>query len=277
MNEVEKQKIISDLKSFYKKLRNYQIRQNRRAKQKFSEAQDRSLNALRLELQREQGRLSEIISKYGGIGHVSHFDLLTGSHIQYEGFSHSLSSLEMDSGHFKALDGSIGLVNKAIGKLESITIAELEVQEGDLVQEIKHVVAESPLKIFDAMCLHPRVVEASRGLFKDKYYSDAIFRAFTAVSNFVKEKSGLSLDGKALMSAAFNEDKPVIKINDLLTKPDHDEQEGFKFLFMGGQVGIRNPKAHDNVIQADPYRTLEYLSLASLLMKRIEEGKIVKI
>ena len=136
---------------------------------------------------------------------------------------------------------------------------------------------ELPVNLFDAMQFHPRLVEASRGLFKDGYYSDAIFRAFTAVNNFVKEKSGLSLDGKALMSAAFNEEKPVIKINDLLTKPDRDEQEGFKFLFMGGQVGIRNPKAHDNVVQTDPYRTLEYLGFASLLMKRIEEGKIVKL
>ena len=53
--------------------------------------------------------------------------------------------------------------------------------------------------------------------------------------------------------------------------------EGFKFLFKGATIGIRNPKAHDNVIQTDPYKTLEYLGLASLLMRRIEEGKIVKL
>ena len=43
---------------------------------------------------------------------------------------------------------------------------------------------------------------------------------------------------------------------------------------MGAMVGIRNPKAHDNIIQADPYRMLEYLAFASLLMKRVEEGKV---
>ena len=137
--------------------------------------------------------------------------------------------------------------------------------------------AELPIHLFDAMRLHPKVVKASRGLFKDKYYADAIFRAFTAVTNFVKEKSGQLLDGKQLMATVFNEDKPIIKINELLNKYDRDEQEGFKFLFMGGQVGIRNPKAHDNIVQTDPYRTLEYLGFASLLMKRIEEGKVVKL
>ncbi|MEA3443042.1 MAG: TIGR02391 family protein [Chloroflexota bacterium] len=60
------------------------------------------------------------------------------------------------------------------------------------------------------------------------------------------------------------------------TQSDKDEQEGFKFLFMGAMVGIRNPKAHDNVVQADPYRTLEYLSFASLLMRKIEKGEITR-
>jgi len=78
------------------------------------------------------------------------------------------------------------------------------------------------------------------------------------------------------MSTAFNEEKPVIKINELLDKYDRDEQEGFKFLFMGAQVGIRNPKAHSNIIQTDPYRTLEYLAFASLLMRRVEESTVVK-
>ena len=134
-----------------------------------------------------------------------------------------------------------------------------------------------PIELFDAMHFHPKVIEASRGLFKDEHYSDAILRAFIAVCVFVKEKSRSSLDGKSLMSSAFNEEKPLIKINDLLTQSDRDEQEGFKFLYMGSQVGIRNPKAHDNIIQRDPHRTLEYLSLASLLMKRVEEGKAVKL
>jgi len=131
---------------------------------------------------------------------------------------------------------------------------------------------ELPLYLFDSMRFHPKIAEASRTLFKDGHYRDAILRAFIEVNNSVKAKARLEVDGKALMSQAFRVDNPVIRLNELKTPSEKDEQEGFMFLFMGAMVGIRNPKAHDNISQTDPLRTLEYLALASLLMKRAEEG-----
>jgi uncharacterized protein (TIGR02391 family) len=134
-------------------------------------------------------------------------------------------------------------------------------------------IRETTTDLFDKMQFHPKVIKVSKSLFETGHYAPAIFEAFKAVNNFVKEKTSLSQDGKALMSKVFNENNPVIKLNELSTVSDKDEQEGFKFLFMGAMVGIRNPKAHDNIVQTDPYRTLEYLSFASLLMRRAEEGK----
>jgi uncharacterized protein (TIGR02391 family) len=135
---------------------------------------------------------------------------------------------------------------------------------------------EVAIHLFNRMQFHPKIIKASKSLFETGHYSPAIFEAFKAVNNFVKQKTGLSLDGKALMAQVFRQEDPIIKLSELGTQSDHDEQEGFKFLFMGAMVGIRNPKAHDNVVQTDPFRTLEYLALASLLMKRVEEGKVVK-
>lgn len=140
--------------------------------------------------------------------------------------------------------------------------------------EIPRDTAELANFLFDKMQFHPKVVEASRSLFESGHYAQAIFEAFKVVNNFIKQKTSLNLDGKQLMAKAFNEEGPVIKLNELKTQSDRDEQEGFKFLFMGAMVGIRNPKAHDNVVQTDLYRTLEYLGFASLLMKRAEEGKV---
>ena len=130
--------------------------------------------------------------------------------------------------------------------------------------------------LFDEMQFHPLVVEASKSRFESGHYSDAIFAAFKAVDNFVKKKTSLSIYGKDLMAKVFNEDNPIIKLNELRTKSNRDEQEGFRFLFMGAMEGIRNPKAHDEVAELDPYKTLEYLGLASLLMRRAEEGKLVR-
>lgn len=269
MDETGKQKIISELNKFCKELRSYKNRQSRRCEATFSETQIRSLDTLRLKLQRDHGRLHYIISKYGGNAYVSIVN------IKCEVFSYSLSSLDMGFRGFEALDAAISVVNRAIGKLESTPSASIEIQDINVTQCPENI-AKVPNLLFDKMQFHPKVVETSKSLFETGHYAQAIFEAFKAINNFAKEKTGQYLDGKDLMAKVFREQGPLIKLNKLKTQSERDEQEGFKFLFMGAMVGIRNPKAHDNVIQTDPYRTLEYLSFASLLMRRIEEGKVAQ-
>jgi hypothetical protein len=60
-----------------------------------------------------------------------------------------------------------------------------------------------------------------------------------------------------------------IKLNPLSTPEEKDEQRGVIYLFVG-IVGIRNRKAHDNVILDSPERAVEYLGLASLLMRLLD-------
>ena len=120
--------------------------------------------------------------------------------------------------------------------------------------------------------LHPLVKKVSRGLFNNGHYSQAIFEAYKAIVNEVKNVSGINnLDGKPLMERVFSLNNPMIKFNNLQTQSDQDEQVGLMLLFSGAALGIRNPKAHDNVTQKDPIRTLAYLSLAALLLDRIDE------
>lgn len=210
------------------------------------------------------------ISEYGGDVSIK----IKG--INWDSFIYSLRSLNMAHDQFDALDKALNMVNKAIENIELIVIDTIDWREIAVPQHPKKQ-AEKVTYSLDLMRLHPKIVEVSMSLFETEHYAQAIFEVFKAVNNFVKEKSGKSLDGKALMSKVFSEDKPVIMLNELLTQSDRDEQEGFKFLFMGAMVGIRNPEAHDNVVQTDPYRTLEYLSFASLLMKRVEEGRVVPL
>jgi len=126
-----------------------------------------------------------------------------------------------------------------------------------------------PLQLFDAMQFHPKIINASRALFEDEYYAQAIFEAFKAVENFVQDKSDLNLYGTNLMETVFNEENPIIKV----PEAGHyykDVQRGFKHLFIGASQGIRNPKAHKEIIQKDPYITLQYLGFFSFLLKRID-------
>src|SRR2546427_593362 len=106
--------------------------------------------------------------------------------------------------------------------------------------------------------LHRGIAEVSGRLFNDGHYASAIFEAFKAVNNRVKVCVPESdLDGTALMGYAFNPDEPRIKLTPCRTKSEKDEQRGFMFIFMGAMQGIRNPKAHDAVVQTDPQEAFE--------------------
>ena len=176
MNEAEKQKIITELKNFYKELRSYKNRQLRKHKTKFTEAQNRSLDALRLKLQRDHGRLKEVVSEYGGSAYIPVPVLGT----RYEVFSHSLGTLKMEFRGFDALDGAIGLVNKAIGALEAARLTDIESQEVSVLQApkafISHGKRPSALKklcdFLKALGIEPLVVEEEPSL--DKTVDDKV-------------------------------------------------------------------------------------------------------
>jgi uncharacterized protein (TIGR02391 family) len=141
----------------------------------------------------------------------------------------------------------------------------------------------NPNEVFDSLQLHPVIRKASEGLFKDGHYAQAIFDACKALINYVKRESGeKSIDGTDLMGQVFsikrNErtnqitKKPVLQLNKLRSREDIDEQMGFMHLFMGSVLGIRNPKAHAEIEQKDPFKALEYLAFLSLLAKRTQEA-----
>ena len=183
--------------------------------------------------------------------------------------------LPYSSSTIDALLRCVALTRMAIGKFKSDIEQGIRDEQGNQTKKPEKKTqqkysTEVLVQLFDSMQFHPEIAKASRKLFKDGHYTDAIFRAFTVVNNFVKAKTGLDIDGKALMSRVFRVENPLIKLNELKTQSEKDEQEGFMFLFMGAMVGIRNPKAHDNIIQRNPLRTLEYLALASMLMRRAE-------
>jgi uncharacterized protein (TIGR02391 family) len=126
-------------------------------------------------------------------------------------------------------------------------------------------------KMFNERKLHNSVVFASKNLFKDGHYSQSIFEACKSLNKRVQEISGSSLDGKKLMLDVFSVNEPKIKLNENKTTSDKDEQEGFMHIYSGVMHGIRNPKGHDLINLKDPYKSLEYLSLISLLFKKLDE------
>ena len=125
---------------------------------------------------------------------------------------------------------------------------------------------------FDERNIHPDISKVSLQLFDNGHYSQATFEAFKYLDLYVKRLSRVNESGFKLMMTAFAEANPKIKLTDLVTASDIDEQSGFKFIFAGVMSAIRNPRGHE--ITTDPiHRCLDHLSLASVLLRRIEERK----
>jgi uncharacterized protein (TIGR02391 family) len=111
--------------------------------------------------------------------------------------------------------------------------------------------------------------------FVDDHLDVAIFEAFKAVNNRVKEMTGLDLDGSKLMDEALGPSDPRIKFADLSTQTGRDVQQGLHFLFRGAVLGIRNPDAHEQFKPLDEEEGLEKLAFASMLMRRLDEAEVL--
>jgi uncharacterized protein (TIGR02391 family) len=249
MDTHERAKTIEELEGLIKEFKSYK---RLYSKSDLTISQERYSESLRLRLQRRIGKAKNLVVQLTGLQYAAELNY------KFDFWVEAVRTGGYTPRTIESIDDCIQACNVAIGKLD-----ELE------VQEIENAGAESPLKIFDAMKFHPRIIKASKSLFNSGHYAEAIFAAFKAVENFVQDKSGLTLYGTNLMERVFNEENPIIKV----PEAGHyykEVQKGFKHLFIGASQGIRNPKAHKEIIQKDPYITLHYLGFFSFLLKRID-------
>jgi uncharacterized protein (TIGR02391 family) len=124
---------------------------------------------------------------------------------------------------------------------------------------------------FESRNIHPDFPTKVRTLFDDGHWEQAVFEAFKYIETEVKRISGVrGKTGNALMMEVFNEGSPLIALNSLSSDSESDEQKGFKFIFAGAVTGIRNPRGHEVDIGDTPDEALDYLALASLLLRRLD-------
>ena len=128
------------------------------------------------------------------------------------------------------------------GRIEVIAIlnglnGRLQEKRADFVGGV----APAPSSYFDRLNLHPRIRDVARDRFIDGYHWDAVFAASKALINFIKERSGLDIDGASLVRTAFSKNNPILAFNELANQTDIDEQEGMMHLFEGAVLAVRNP------------------------------------
>lgn len=123
---------------------------------------------------------------------------------------------------------------------------------------------------FDERNIHPSIGKIAQALFDDGHYSQATFEVFKFIDREVKSISGVDDSGYNLMMKAFGEKNTKIKLTEMSTQSEIDEQAGYRNIFAGAMSAIRNPRGHE--LGTDPIdRCLDHLSFASVLLRRLEE------
>jgi uncharacterized protein (TIGR02391 family) len=125
---------------------------------------------------------------------------------------------------------------------------------------------------FDSRDIHPKLPQVVRDLFDDGHYAQATFEAFKYVDKEIQRLSGDPESGFKLMMKVFPENSPLIRLTPCTTTSDKDEQKGYQFIFAGSVLAIRNPRGHEHSVKDDPDTCMDHLSLASLLLRRLERS-----
>ena len=124
---------------------------------------------------------------------------------------------------------------------------------------------------FETRNIHPDLPARVRKLFDDGYLPESVLTAFKYLDVEVKRMSSIRRKtGYELMTHAFGSKPPVIALNRGATDSDEDEQRGYRDLFAGATAGIRNPRGHEVYVPDTPDQALDYLALASLLLRKLD-------
>lgn len=123
--------------------------------------------------------------------------------------------------------------------------------------------------------IHPEVRSASEEKFNKNEYKDAVFASSLELGTYIKKKGGSkipdNMDGTKLMEMTFG--KPVLSLNDQ-SQSGEDLHVGYKKIFEGSVLAIRNPKAHGN-FEIEKNRAMHLIFLCSLLFYKVDEAKLV--
>ncbi|MCE5271564.1 TIGR02391 family protein [bacterium] len=128
------------------------------------------------------------------------------------------------------------------------------------------------LHLFEERNIHPSLQNIAKRLFDDGHFAQATFEAFKFLDKEVQRHAKNKEFGVKLMMQVFNEKSPQIKLSALSSESECDEQEGYKFLFAGSVLAIRNPRGHEYIIKDTIDQCLDHLVLVSLLLRRLDDA-----
>jgi uncharacterized protein (TIGR02391 family) len=110
-------------------------------------------------------------------------------------------------------------------------------------------------------------------LVADGRMSEAVSEAMRLVEERVQSLTASDESGPTLMESVFGAKPPQLDITTATGQTAEDEREGFRLLFIGAMLGLRDPERAGVSVPAAVDEALECLALASMLMRRLDRAE----
>lgn len=152
-------------------------------------------------------------------------------------------------------DGNLQKTNKAY------TIADVQIKADNLKQEIEKRNG------------HQELIKYCKAELLANNYFHAVFEANKGLFARIRELSGLTTDGNALIEEAFSQN-PILTINNYQTKSEKDEHKGFCNILKGLCGMFRNTESHEPKVSWEITKqdALEILGIISYCHRRLDNA-----
>lgn len=159
-----------------------------------------------------------------------------------------------------------GLEFQEDGKFHKVASASTLSEAENRASKLKETIASRKL--------HSHLLKFCRAELLQNNYFHAVLEATKSIASMIRDKTGLTSDGAALLDEAFSGNSPMLKINAFGTESEKSEQKGFVNLAKGLFGTFRNPTAHSARIEwsLSEEDAVDLFTLASYVLRRIEKS-----
>lgn len=122
---------------------------------------------------------------------------------------------------------------------------------------------------------HQEVLKHCRPeLLREDYY-EAAFESIKGLAERLRLITGIDLDARKLAQAVFGGNDPRLKINQLQSVTDRNEQTGTQLLAEGVFSAFRNPASHETRLKwkISEQDALDIMGLVSLIHRRVDNAE----
>ncbi len=161
---------------------------------------------------------------------------------------------------------SLRLARKLVSDLAAFAVSATMGSPSDRADRLPAAEATPLVKEYDRRIVDKDLRLATRSRFGSAHYADAVEAGVKVLNEVVRARTGSTLDGDGLMTWAFSEKSPKLRLNRLRSDSDRSQQRGH---MMGCQAVVaawRNPRAHSSNVADSPAEALMMLEhLAHLI------------